>query len=55
MWHLPSITIHSTLVESVGGNRASVQSDEDEPESEEDESNPYPLDGIYKDELDRQR
>ncbi|KAF8327164.1 uncharacterized protein EI90DRAFT_2975148 [Cantharellus anzutake] len=32
-----------------------VQSDEDEPESEEDESNPYPLDGIYKDELDRQR
>lgn len=27
----------------------------DEPESEEDESNPYPLDGKFKDETDRQK
>lgn len=27
----------------------------DEPESEEDESNPYPLDGKFKDEYDRQQ
>ena len=27
----------------------------DEPESEEDASDPYPLDGRYKDEADRQR
>lgn len=27
----------------------------DDPESEEDEANPYPLEGKYADELDRQR
>jgi hypothetical protein len=27
----------------------------DEPESEEDESNPHPLEGKYKDEHDRQQ
>jgi RNA polymerase-associated protein RTF1 len=31
-----------------------VESDDD-PESEEDESNPYPLAGQYKDEADRQK
>ncbi|KAF9517766.1 hypothetical protein BS47DRAFT_1389487 [Hydnum rufescens UP504] len=35
-------------------NVESKNSDDEEPESEEDESNPYPLDGKYKDELDRQ-
>lgn len=29
--------------------------DEAEPESEEDESNPYPLEGRYKNETDRQK
>ncbi|KDQ19023.1 hypothetical protein BOTBODRAFT_28502 [Botryobasidium botryosum FD-172 SS1] len=33
---------------------AIADSDDEEPESEEDESNPYPLEGKYKDEYDRQ-
>ena len=34
--------------------RPEPDSDDEEPESEEDESNPYPLEGKYRDEQDKQ-
>lgn len=41
---------------SVALDRLTADSDDEaEPESEEDESNPYPLEGRYKNEADRQR